>query len=590
MPLTCDIFTDISEVKMENSKRTIRIFWDVIWFLLFAGSFIFIWWKCRYGFGNIDESFYLTIPYRLVQGDGLFVHEWHVSQLSGFLLYPIMQIYMMIVGHTEGMLLAFRYIFVLVQSIASAFIYFRLRRIGQPAAVIASIVFMLYVPFGIMALSYNSMGIINLTISLVILLTARKVPRLQYAFAGAFFAMAVLCNPYLISEYFLWFIAVVIYSIVRRGKEPREVLLTFRCWLFFTIGAAIIAAAFAVFVLSRASLAQITAAFPYILNDPDHTTGGPVNLIVTYFTSILFANKISSIGYALVLVLTIVAAIDRKNAVRRAVYFICAAVFTIVIVFITAFVDGYLNFIMFPLNIMGLFCAVLSWKELTRRVLCAVWLPGMIYSLCLHASSNQTFYAISSASTVPLVGSIMIIFLCAADIAREKSGSLRSIATVAAFLLFVSLMVNEGILRYKTVFWEEMNTLQSTPQNAGVEKGLLLSNPAADLYRDTLSLKSYIDKNYPDAEYVTFCSNYTWMYLLNSGRRNASFSAWQSDLNGVITDGNFRKMSEYYRLNPDRIPDLVYLERGYGGYIHYFTDLYDYSFDDLSGGAIILYR
>ena len=48
------------------------LFYAAVWFILLR--------KCRYGVANFDEAFYLTIPYRLCQGDQPLVHEWHVTQ------------------------------------------------------------------------------------------------------------------------------------------------------------------------------------------------------------------------------------------------------------------------------------------------------------------------------------------------------------------------------------------------------------------------------------------------------------------------------------------------------------------------------
>lgn len=583
---------------MNDNKRVIQIFWDVIWFLLFASTFIFIWWKCRYGFGNIDESFYLTIPFRLTQGDGLLVHEWHLSQLSGFLLYPIMQLYLMIAGSTEWIILTFRHIYVIVQAAATVFIYFRLRRLGQPGAVIASIAFMLYAPFGIMALSYNSMGIINLTISLVILLTSRKAPRLQYLIAGIFFAFAVLCCPYLIAEFVLWFLAVLIYTITRKGRQDKgaaasskEVLLSFKCWGFFSIGAVIIAAVFAVFVISRGTLSEVFTSLPYILSDSEHPSSGVLNIIITYFSSILAINKKADLGYALLLVLSVLAVFDRKNTMRRAIYFICAAAITAVIIICLVYYGNYLNYVMFPVNIMAFFCALLCWKEPIRRVLLVIWLPGMLYSLCLHATSNQEFYAISSASTVALVGSVMIIFMCTASLIRELKSSLKLAITLIAALLLLLQLGCEGYLRYNAVFWDSMKALQSTVQSEGVEKGLYLSPPSADQYRDTLALKNYIDRNYASAESVAFYSPCTWMYLMNSDKRMASYSAWLTLLtDSNVLDAIIDKEMTYYSLYPDRIPDLIYLDRGWQGYMDRFLSLADYSTDQLTNGSVILYR
>jgi len=71
-------------VPTSQARRLSQILFYCLLFLLSA---ILVFWKCRYGFANIDESFYLTIPYRLYQGDALFAHEWHLSQMSLMLIF-----------------------------------------------------------------------------------------------------------------------------------------------------------------------------------------------------------------------------------------------------------------------------------------------------------------------------------------------------------------------------------------------------------------------------------------------------------------------------------------------------------------------
>ena len=90
---------------MEQLKKNLWKYRQVIvWgicMLLAEGLLI---WKARYGFGSEDEPFYLTIAHRLVKGDGLISEEWHLSQLSAVLLYPIMKLYLAVAGTTEGIL------------------------------------------------------------------------------------------------------------------------------------------------------------------------------------------------------------------------------------------------------------------------------------------------------------------------------------------------------------------------------------------------------------------------------------------------------------------------------------------------------
>ena len=145
---------------------------------LFGLSFIlstaFLFWKCKYGFANVDESFYLTIPFRLCQGDSLFLHDWHLSQLSSVLIYPAMWLYRIIFPDTVGILFHFRLLFSFVWCIVALFIYFRLRSLSILGAMLASLAFLYYAPFGIMALSYNSMGILFLVCACVLAVSSER--------------------------------------------------------------------------------------------------------------------------------------------------------------------------------------------------------------------------------------------------------------------------------------------------------------------------------------------------------------------------------------------------------------------------------
>ena len=164
--------------------------------------------KCKYGFANMDESFYLTIPYRLCQGDVLFLSEWHLSQLSGWLLRLPLAVFLRLNGGTEGIYLAFRYLYVIAHLCESTVLFFLLRKYSGAGAVLASVFYYVFVPFGIMALSYNSMGIGCLSLSTVILVCASG--RWSDAPSGFLFAMAVLCCPYLVILFVIYAAAVLL--------------------------------------------------------------------------------------------------------------------------------------------------------------------------------------------------------------------------------------------------------------------------------------------------------------------------------------------------------------------------------------------
>ena len=131
---------------------------DILFIVLMCFGVILSIWKLRYGFGGSDEAFYLTVPHRLSLGDALFSDEWHVSQLSGFLLIPFVSLFRMITGSTDGIMIAARVLYLVLHTGAAVLIYTRLRKYGI-ISVFGCVLYFIYTPYNIMALSYNTMGI-----------------------------------------------------------------------------------------------------------------------------------------------------------------------------------------------------------------------------------------------------------------------------------------------------------------------------------------------------------------------------------------------------------------------------------------------
>lgn len=174
-------------------------------------------WKVTKGFGNIDESFFLTVPQRLLQGDKLLVDEWNLAQSYGVLLVPLMALYKAVFPNNEGIILVFRYFYIAVQGAFSIYIYLCLR--DRKWSALAVLPFMIFVPHNIMALSYNSMGVQCLTASLATMNRSKlNVPWMFVS--GLFFAASVLCCPFLAVLYPVYILAAVAVRKRAGGHTP----------------------------------------------------------------------------------------------------------------------------------------------------------------------------------------------------------------------------------------------------------------------------------------------------------------------------------------------------------------------------------
>ena len=556
---------------------------DLIFAVIFLAAACFLFWKCPYGYGDIDEAFYLTVPYRLSQGDALLEEEWHLSQMAGVLTLPFVAIYTAFKG-TNGIILAMRYLCTFIQCVTAVFLYIRLKPMNWAGAVVASLSFMLYIPFGIMALSYNSMGIMVLLISLVIVLTAQRRRPLQYILSGLFFAAAVLCCPYLLLVYLLYLAAVAVFALYCRKKAlPKGCsILSISGAAWFTLGAGLAALVFAVFVLSRGSLTNIFHALPSILNDPEHADTSLAWKTKVFFTSILNANPWSAYIYAAFALIAAVCFLDKKRAAHRSVYALLAALCTLALMYSHYSFNHYINHLMWSVNILALFLVFLSDDPSIRKLFFCLWIPGILYAFCLNLSSNQYFYAISSASAVSAVGSLMIIVLFTRDLIRSHPGFLRRLAYGGTLcLLLAAQLFSQVSLRYQSVFWEDggMDSLTAYISD-GINAGIYTSPDKYESYYDHLYCLSVLDQY--DGQSVLYLSVNTWYYLVGN-HPMATFSAWASGVN----EHTLARLEAYYAINPEKFPDVVFADGDYRDTAQQFCQRFGFVLEETPGGFLL---
>ena len=548
-----------------------------IYLSLYGFSFImataFLFWKCKYGFAYYDESFYLTIPFRLCQGDSLFLHEWNLSQMSSVLLYPVMWIYRFFFHDTVGILLHFRLIFTFFWAVVAVFIFFRLKSFSLVGAILASLAFLFYTPFGIMALSYNSMGIMFLLCACV-LAVSFKCSGTSWSFAGFFLAGAILCCPYLLVLYVL-LTAVAFGALIWRQKKA------VCCWLFLSFGSGLMLVLFCLLIFSRASIRDLTVVFPELFQDPTHPDFSFLSKLDAYVEDILFCNY-AFIPGMFVFVLSCILAFWNKGR-KIGFVLVCLAASAILVCFL--FEKPYLNYLMFPINMPGLYCALISRDRNVRRLFLGFWLPGGIYSFCSHFASNQEFYAISSASTVMTIASIMILVchLCDQDWQDNTFLALRK-AAYFSFALLISVQIcGEAYMRYTSVFWESGMHEQTALCKSGPEKGILMRPKRLEEYELDENDIAIIHET-ESIQKVLFLTKKTYMYL-SAQKEYATYSAWLSGVNAFT----IKRLDRYYELFPGKTPDGIYIETEFSEYAEHFL-ANGYILDELPSGAFWLTR
>lgn len=507
--------------------------------------------KCRYGFANIDESFYLTIPYRLTQGDVLLLHEWHLSQLISWVLQIPVRAYLLLFGGTDGMILSFRYLYVGVHICSSTALYLMLRKHSRIGAVLSCVFFCLYVPFGISAMSYNSLGIEFLTLASVVLTCATR--KWTCVLSGLFFALSVLCCPYLAVVYILYFAGVMFFRATHRSWE-NLVFLSMDCFFWFSVGVFATAFAFCVCVLPRIPLSKWGGIISGLFSDPEHQRS--MGEGVLEYGRILFRRT----DVRCLILATVLGCVIKNKSFR--------AVCSVIVLLSTAVsilrCTEYINFLMFPLGISGVYFYLVYRNKTAGALFYGIWIPGMVYTLCIHLSSNQAFYAISSASTVPLVASVMIIAITCGEILHSDVRQVLKSGLILSVILLVALQgYFQTQLRWSFLFWDTPMSDQTSVITDGPHKGLWVSPPKNEQYMANYKAA----KQLKPGGTVLFFGESTYYYLFGDWR-NGSFSAWM----GIPGVGTFGRLEQYYRLNPDKLPDQVFIEANYEDFAANFLD------------------
>jgi hypothetical protein len=126
-----------------------------------AGACVFLalWHRARFGVDFTDESYYASITNKLTRGGTLFVDEFAVQQLGQLLVVPLAWAHRSITGSTQGLILFFRCSYLVTALVLSLIPMFALRKgWGFPTAFLIGLLGVVYIPFNIMAFSYNTLG------------------------------------------------------------------------------------------------------------------------------------------------------------------------------------------------------------------------------------------------------------------------------------------------------------------------------------------------------------------------------------------------------------------------------------------------
>ena len=521
---------------MEKAKK------QNLWFLAgLLGIGLILFLRCFYSVNTTDEAYYIGTVYRLWFGDGMLCDEWNpTQQMCSFWLYPFYVLFRLILGSNEGMILAFRLLYIVFQLFISGYLYGKLKKFGY-ISILPIFFYLLSTAFNINSLSYNTMANSALAALLVTLGMMEKPDWKNGIWCGIFASIVVMGNPYAVFAYILYGIACVAVTLIfKKLKKDVPVALQFGTFLKMSLTAAGVLVVFLIFTFWHATLERIMNNLPYIVGDQEHVQRWNVKIsdYFRYFREHYF-------GAVLVpLVVSVSALFDKKRVEHGALYMILNVLAILPYMIYHGLISDYVpvNLVTVPICFLGLPAFVVSKKPL-RKVFYIWYLPAMVYPFIVQITSNTGPLAVSAGFVTAGAASVLL----AAAWAEEQEGSLLKNVVHGVILLQLIMML---FLRITYVWADAPLSELTTKVERGAAKGLYTTELTAGYYEEMYDDIDALNMTEEDGFLVVGSEPLLYLY---ADRQVASYSTWQ-----VYT--NETRLYRYYEIHSGegRFPSVVY--------------------------------
>lgn len=587
-------------IKLKALSKT-----DIAAIVLMAIAFLYMFISASFEGTISDEAFYISVPMRLINGDGLFTDEWHLSQLSSVLLYLPVKFFVSVTGGTQGIILFMRRLFCLFQLAVGAYTYKSLKKEGV-CAVIISLAFMLYSVIGLRTFSYNTLGIgILLTICATVYTLFEKPSLLKMFFSGVLIAMFILCQPVGVIFYLIYFIAVCVFAAKGIKNKNTPYPFTPEAFLMTVTGIIPVFIFFLYLLLKNSDISAVIKCIPGILSDPEHMEVSDTLGIETFSGLQFFSDMTMAAGLIpliIAFICIIISVIIRKKDKNFALIVSSAGTFVFILTFyIRLFFTGGttetddINFFFFPLALAGLAFYLISDKK-NRRAFIIFLCTGMMYALFMTVSSNLRLHASVNGYILASFGTLILAKDLINELKNEtspKKSARPALISLAVSVFFFSVFNIGACVCHETVTRASFN---SAKMASGIYSGITLPSDQALAYTLTYKDAQQIKEILTEDDKLFVLENIPAVYLDGDFRMGA-FSGWfiAEQLGTSEVRERFRK---YYEIFPENVPDYIYVpaylytEHGLKPtnpkkFAEFAYALFDGSAEDIGSGILI---
>lgn len=529
-----------------KSKKQIKPVWP--YFILIVIS-IFLLIRAFYGFCWTDEAFYVSTAERFLRGDRFISDEWYISQLPSIFIMPILAVYKGIFHTLDGIYLVLRLLYVLFQLMISmcAFYIFNLNKKNIWGNLCGAIAILLYCRANIITLSYYSIIFMSylLTIILIYDYICRKQSYFKAFFIGISLSFTIIINPYLVVIYIIGVTVVIVSNILTKGRNP-EIKKWCSLLLESFIGIAPCAFLFCTIIMSNHN--NITDILNNItgMADPQYNIGK--NFGYKLFEPFIDMAKRFKFTFIISILscLYTIAALRKKHMLSGIEKDVLWVVNFVVFLINCYVIKNWSGGVLVALAIFGIQAFLLTdlkdWK-----IFIYIYCAGLLLAYFMNFSSDTRFCAMTIGFAVSACASCFFIcnFITERKKRRNKTCNLMlwtGYATLAITLILTCLFRIINVYRDADLY--KLNTRITD----GPATGIYTTYEHWDQYYDVMETV----KKYCNRDGTLFISAWCpWAYLCTDMMCGA-YTTWS-----IRFGESEERLKQYYRIHPDRIPNMV---------------------------------
>ncbi len=548
--------------------------YDIFFIAAMVATLVMHLW-CIYGADHFaDESFYPTVPLRLLNGDSLVQDEWHVTQFSSLFIYLPVRLWLAVKGSTQGIILFLRYFYLVIHTGASVGIYAIFRKYKY-WAVVATLMFYSQVPLRFMSANYHSILALSLLIlTVALLLIYEKDKAYLYLIAGFCYGCCCVCNPFECVLFVVYIIACIVWSIKYKSHKKKNKKLSdyeavqfalkcktmkkyFSAKAFFQFTAGLIIAAIIsviYFFGTGGTIESIIYNIPNLLNDGSHDISSPMLETALYKLGefLVHYNAISFNLPFLLPALYLALCFDkkRKETNHKRVYMwlsLALSVFYTVGVVVGALSSSRRYAVALPFFILASVCYILTEKK-NKKLFYCMWLPSVIATVVQYLASDMHL----SVFWVLIIANIAGVFFVKdfleeqMPLEKKTKSIYKTCQIIVCITICLQLVLQCGLYmvgRTVKIGYEELEK--------GPYAGLYLSQQEIEQNNAIMDDLDEIKRRSNPDDPVLIVSEFSWMYLYTE-RPFATYSAWQPYL-------EIDRLSDYIDLHPEKSPKYIYV-------------------------------